>query len=194
MTIVSSTLPAKDADAIRCLCSAGEVARWFGQPEALRYARRYGACTWFGFSLVLVSVVMLAMAFTFITPRHEFRLLSIAGIVVGVFLVCIPVWARRKAIHTVYVLTNKRALIVKLQNVTARLSDSCGLGTARDILCSAPDKAGYGDIALNYAEVESEDGYLPGGVIFRDIPSVIEVKSLLDDLAAEARRTNLNRG
>lgn len=192
MNITSTVLPTKDSEAIRCLCSTGEAAIWVGQPQATRFARRFRICTWFGLPLVVVSAVMLAMTFTLFPPKNEIRLVSLAGVVAGIFFLCVPVSARRKALRTVYVLTNERALIVELQNAKAHLSDSCDLKTARDLHCSAPDEAGYGDIALNFAEVERGDGYEPVGFIFRDIPSVREVRTLLEDLITKARDNTHN--
>jgi hypothetical protein len=136
---------------------------------------------------------MLAMTFTVLPPKSEIRLVSMAGVVAGAFLMRAPVWARRKASRTVYVLTNERAMIVELEDAGARLSDSCDLKTAKNIVCSPPDKAGCGDLALNYAEVQSGDGYEPVGTIFRGIPSVIEVKALLEDLITKARDTDHSR-
>lgn len=109
---MSGLAPRADLPCPTHLLDPGERAIWWGRPDPWRYAIRV---SWWKFTLGFVIAVTIAFAVGQALKFHTTYdvLLLIALLVVGVVSISLPVRRYAEAKIVIYLLTDKRAVVVK---------------------------------------------------------------------------------
>ncbi|MEN3113134.1 hypothetical protein ACFONG_16210 [Uliginosibacterium paludis] len=112
-----SNLPQALQDRVRSELKSGESVMWAGQPNPNRFMRS-GFKIWFFFiPWTAFSLFWIAGAAGFEMPHFDsgwslFPLFGLPFLLVGIGGLSAPLWLRRRARFTVYVLTNRRAISI----------------------------------------------------------------------------------
>ena len=93
-----------------------EVVRWADQPKPWRFARKTLPIVLFAIPWTAFAVFWICGAAGFKVPDFSkgwglFPLFGLPFVLVGLGMFCSPLWMIRKAKRTVYIITNKRAII-----------------------------------------------------------------------------------
>ena len=94
-----------------------EHVRWVAQPRPGRLARKALPIVLFAIPFTGFAVFWLVMAFTMTRstpgpgPAFLFPLFGVPFLLVGLAMLSSPLWYRRKARRTVYVITDRRAIV-----------------------------------------------------------------------------------
>lgn len=154
-----------------------EWIRWVGQPRARRQIWDTLLLTLFGIPLILMSMLIV------VGPEGNVsRTLALLPFLAGLGVLCTPLWAIRRSRRTVYLLTDRRAVILRVE--TRLLVQSFAPTSLQRVQCRA-FRSGYGDLlfrlgdaASGYTETSSAE--IPG---FRSIRDVRRVESVVRRLA-----------
>jgi hypothetical protein len=108
---VAASLPSTLADRVEAELADDERLIWAGQPRPDLMVRS-AACCLVPFGLLFGGLPLVGTIVVFIAGAPVFLLFGAAPFVgLGIFLICSPLWLRRKARNTVYALTDRRAII-----------------------------------------------------------------------------------
>lgn len=168
----------------------GERIAWIGQPIPGRMAQSSIPLVLFGIPFTAFAVFWMAMASGIAGRagggvRLFFVLWGIPFIVVGLGMLTSPFWIYRKALGTIYAITDRRALLVEKGlwgRIVVRSFEPSSLGA----LSRIQNADGSGSLVF-------QREYRPGGrrgrfvdVGFLAVPDVKEVEERIRQLAAQA--------
>lgn len=172
----------------------GELIRWVGQPDPSRFARQAWPIVLFGIPWTAFALFWMAGASGFqlpdpgaLEPFDFFPLFGLPFVLIGFGMLSAPFWLKWKAESTVYVVTDRRAIVFEgSRSVTVRsyTPDELGDLTRKQ----RPD--GSGDLIF-----EREVSYTSKGHRrvqergFLAIQDVREVEDLVEVLAAQRKPT-----
>jgi hypothetical protein len=168
----------------------GERITWIGRPIAGRMARSAIPMVVLGVPFTAFAVFWMAMASGIAGVagsgvRLFFVLWGIPFVLVGLGMLASPFWMYRKALGTVYAITDRRALIIE-RGITGRsvvrTFDPAGLGT----LSRVQDADGSGSLVFRreFRPAGRRGRFVEIG--FLAVPDVREVEDRIRQLAAQA--------
>jgi hypothetical protein len=187
------TLPLELSDLINAELTQGERAVWVGQPNPGRFARTSIGIVLFAIPWTAFSVFWIAGASGFKWPDFSkgfgiFPLFGIPFVLVGLGMLSSPLWMRRKAKRTAYVITDKRAIVLTGQGwrgVSVRsFEPDCLTDLERT---QYPD--GSGNLVFHHQYNAGQRGAQnPTDVGFMAVANVKEVEDLVRELVHHARQ------
>ncbi|MFL6659386.1 MAG: hypothetical protein ACJ8GW_15005 [Massilia sp.] len=165
---------------------SGEQLVWVAQPNADR-AMKSGFKIWFFFlPWTAFSVFWICGASGFKMPSFDsgfgwFPLFGLPFLLIGLGGLCSPLWLKRKALTTIYAITNQRALTIKgKKTFTIKSYLPADLATLEKTV----HQDGSGDLILwteHYHDSDGDKQKRTEG--FSDIENVRHVEKLLESLA-----------
>ncbi len=173
---VSPMNPNRVTDAVHWEMEPGEKPVWFGRPEVMPYIRettRLGQ--------VLMGIPFAAVGSVLVPVAIPFGVLFVA---IGICLLGTPVWNYLRARNTIYVVTNRRLIVIEQ---VLRQSVTCLQGEAIERVERRENRCGIGTLIFSRVEtqVRREDGVNHSMVDekgFFGIRNVGEVWRLIMDL------------
>jgi hypothetical protein len=114
-----SQLPPSQRDQVNAELQSGEQITWLDQPIAARLARTSLPAVLFGIPWTIFAIFWVVTAFKGVSQSHDsglfqfFPLFGVPFILVGIGLLSSPYWAARSGRRTVYVLTDRRAIVLR---------------------------------------------------------------------------------
>jgi len=174
-------------DLVKGELESGEQARWVGRPRVLPFVRRLFLSSVFAIPFTAIGLLLVLAAAN--AEGGQFWLILVFGLVVlapGLYHLSSPLWTIRKAQRTVYVVTDRRAIV--FTGTFSRIVLSFGPEQFTQLLrTEKPD--GSGDILfLGPRTAPGERRRRSGSTdsAFYGIENVKEVEGLLKDIAAQA--------
>lgn len=170
--------------------AAGEKVAWAGRPDPAAFARGTWAVVLFGVPWTAFAVFWTAMAAGFGGNGGGgggvfaicFPLWGVPFILVGLGMLTSPYWARRTALGTVYVVTDRRAILFERAFRTLTVKSFLPDQLTRVYRVERSD--GSGDVVLREDETRDSDGdRVVKKSAFVGIPDVRRVEALIRDLA-----------
>lgn len=158
----NNPLPGKLADLVNAELKSGERVVWAGQPVPGRFARRSLRFVLFAIPWTAFALFWVAGASGFKMPDFShgpglFPLFGVPFVLIGCGMLSSPLWMRRKARRTAYVITNRRALIMDAGvwgTVTMRSFEPHRLGDLRRV----QHADGSGDLVFDRTWASDGDG------------------------------------
>jgi hypothetical protein len=182
-----------DLTAVSRFLEPGEQVRWIGQPHGPRQVTGALPASVFGAGFAAFALFWMAGAsgftFSLTGPSGLFPLCGLPFLVAGLAMLLTPLWAWRKARRTLYVVTDRRAVLA-LPSGDGLTVQSLRPGDLGDLAVTVR-KDGRGTIHFGSPlVVRSSDGETTTKTppAFEHVPDVLHVKALLDDLHREAPR------
>jgi len=181
-----STLPQHLQQRLRDELKAGETIAWAGQPDPNGYMRTGFTLWYFFIPWTALSLFMMAALSGFKWPRFDQEwnlglLFVLPFLLIGLAGLYAPFWARRKAVSTIYAITNQRALVIDgARSIKVKTYLPVDIG----ILEKTVYKDGSGDLILrteNYDDSDGNQRTLTEG--FFAIDDVRHVEHLIERLA-----------
>ncbi len=175
--------------------AAGESVAWSGSPSPSRMAKKALPMLLFGVPWTAFSIVWVGMAVKGVWSRglmlHPgawlFPLFGLPFVAVGLWMLSAPFWARRKAPLTVYVITDRRAIICEtrlFRGVMVQSFQPAQLGGLKRV----QQADGSGDLILDRrVSFDSEGGRRTTEIGFFGVPDVKYVEELVRALANGAK-------
>lgn len=182
-----SNLPNDVATRVRDELQSGERVTWAGQPMPGRFARRsigmvLFAIPWTAFAVFWVAAASRFTAPDFSHPFDFFPLFGVPFILIGLGMLTSPFWMRLKARRTVYVITDRRAIILDGnlgRSTTVRSFEPARLGDIRRV--QRPD--GSGDLVFERTySIDRRGGRHTTDHGFLAIENVKNVEGLIQQL------------
>ena len=180
-------MPAELRDLVDAELESGERVLWSAQPRASRMALGCLPLVLFGIPWTAFAVFWTAAASGFVFggghgPARLFGLFGLPFVLIGLAMLSSPLWALRKARRTLYVITDRRAILFDGgRNTAIRSFGPEALADTRRR--QRPD--GSGDILFDRTVSSDRHGHTRERVQgFLGIPNVREVERLLRDVAA----------
>ncbi len=172
-----------------------ERVLWVGQPIPAKMARKSLPAVLFGIPWTGFALFWMAGASGFRVPDFDepfdfFPLFGLPFVLVGILMLTAPIWAKRAALKTVYVLTDERAIIFE-SKLSATKVRSLSPDQLSDIY-RTEDSDGNGDIVfMRETSVGSRGRKRSRSVGFIVIREVREVESKIRELRdVVARRSD----
>lgn len=111
-----STLPVEQRETVEKELDQDEQALWCAQPKPFRFARQALPAFVFAIPWTAFAVFWMCGAAGFEVPdfsegRHFFALFGLPFVLVGLAMLSSPLWMMSKARRTVYVVTQRRAIL-----------------------------------------------------------------------------------
>ncbi|MFH0965972.1 MAG: hypothetical protein V2A58_18385 [Planctomycetota bacterium] len=111
-------LPGRLGELVSGELAEGEHVLWLAQPDPKRYARKALPAVLFGIPWTAFAIFWMAGASGFKMPDFSkgfgfFPLFGVPFVLIGLGMLSSPLWAMRKAKRTVYVLTDRRAILLE---------------------------------------------------------------------------------
>lgn len=183
-------LPEKLRHKVRRELRPAERIEWVGQPVPRCFTRVSAPMFLFGIVFTSFSIFWVAGAWGYQPPDFSaggtgfFGLFGIPFILVGCGMLASPLWTRRKAIDTVYLVTDQRAILIEgIFSTTVRsfMPDQLGSVYRRE------RRGGLGDVVFK-KEVshDSEGGRTTTDIGFLNIRDPAGVERLVSNLADKA--------
>ena len=114
-----SQLPPSLRDQVNAELQSGERITWLDQPIAARLARTSIPAVLFGIPWTAFAIFWVVMASKGVSQSHNagafqfFPLFGVPFILVGFGMLSSPYWAARSGRRTVYLLTDRRAIVLR---------------------------------------------------------------------------------
>lgn len=191
MTFAKPSVPSALEARVRRELEPGESVRWMEQPvprffTAASVASFLFAIPWTGF-----AVFWIGGASGFKTPDFSqggfafFPLFGVPFVLIGIGMLCSPVWIYRKALKTVYVVTNLRA--IAFEGGWTTTVRSFRPDQLRNVY-RKERRNGVGDVVLGQRVwTDSDNDRRSMDVGFLNVRDAKRVERLILDLAATAR-------
>jgi hypothetical protein len=184
-------LPERLQSAVNTELRSGERLHWMDRPVPRFFAAKSVVSFVFGIPWTAFALFWTAGAAGFRLPDfseglsffHLFPLFGLPFIAVGIGMLLAPVFQRLGMERTVYLLTDRRAIMIEGVRTT-KVRDIALRDIADTTRYERQD--GRGDIQFLFGG-SREEGKKQGSPGFYDIPRVHEVERLLDDLRERAR-------
>jgi hypothetical protein len=184
-------LPDRLKQAVADELQPGEAVRWAGRPDPARFARRSWAVAAFGVFWLAFGVFWMAMTAGMLNGGPGgvigvvFPLFGLPVLLVGVGLITSPLWIYRVGLHTVYLVTDRRAVLIRTLLGHLHVNS---YGPADLTSLTRVERAdGSGDVLFARTAYRDADGYRRTRAVgFHAVPDVRRVEGLLRDLAATA--------
>jgi hypothetical protein len=118
MMIPDAQIPRELQRMIDSELTGGERVTWSAQPLPGRLARKAMPAVWFGIPWTAFAIFWTASAASGMSKAggsglfHAFPLFGLPFILFGLGMLSSPYWMRRRARRSVYVLTNRRAIVL----------------------------------------------------------------------------------
>jgi hypothetical protein len=169
----------------------GERVVWMDMPVASYFTPWSTTSLCFGipwtvFTIVFMVVVGKNSSVSFadgLQMDDLFPLFGLPFLIVGCLMLSSPIWARRQALNTVYVITDRRAISIEgMFTVTVRSYSPRQLGA----LCRRERRNGTGDVIIEqtfWRDSDNQSHSLPRG--FMRIREPKKVETLLKRLASQ---------
>lgn len=169
----------------------GEEVVWVDQPDPRAAGKGYLAVQLFAIPWTLFAVFWICGAAGFKVPDFNkgfdlFPLFGIPFVLVGIGMLSAPIWAKKMARKSVYVLTNRRALVFKKQfsSMSIRSFDPDQLHDLERN--QRPD--GTGDLIFKREVTgHGDNGPNIGSVGFMAIANVKQVEDLVETLVKNSK-------
>lgn len=191
MTYEQPTVPDELAGRVRSELEPGESVRWMEQPIPRYFAPATIGMVLFGLPWTAFALFWICGASGFKFPDFSkggfvfFPLFGLPFVLIGFGLLSSPLWAYRKVLKTVYVITNRRAILFEGGWTTTVRS------YRPDQLKDAYRKErrnGVGDVVLGQRVwTDSDNDRLSMDVGLMNVRDVKRVERLIQELAAAAR-------
>jgi hypothetical protein len=191
MTYEQPTVPEELAGRVRSELEPGEAVRWMEQPIPRYLAPASIGMVLFGLPWTAFALFWICGASGFKCPDFSkggfafFPLFGLPFVLVGFGMLSSPLWAYRKLLKTVYVITNRRAILFEGGWTTTVRS------YRPDQLKDAYRKErrnGVGDVVLGQRVwTDSDSGRQSVDVGFMNVRDAKRVERLIQELAAAAR-------
>ncbi len=191
----SSRLPPGLRSLVERELQSGERITWMEQPIPGRMARGSLGLVLFGIPWTAFAIFWVTMAATGVSkskapgPFWAFPLFGVPFILIGLGLLASPYWARRAALRSVYVLTDRRAIVFRAGwrgSVTVRSFEPAALTDLKREQCAD----GSGDLVFTQDWRRGSRGgsYATnvGFVAVRDVKNVEELVRALARKGAAA--------
>jgi hypothetical protein len=119
MTYGQVSVPVELEERVRRELEVGESIRWMGQPVPRFFAPTTIGAVLFGIPWTAFALFWMCGASGFKLPNFSqggfafFPLFGIPFVLIGFGMLSSPLWAYRKALKTVYAITNRRAIAIE---------------------------------------------------------------------------------
>jgi hypothetical protein len=167
----------------------GEFIEWSGQPDPVLFTPASIGVSVFGIPFTAFAVFWIWSASQFrpagfVTPFDLFPLFGIPFVLVGVVMLTMPFWARRAALKTIYVITDRRAITI--DGLWTRTIRSYPPERLND-LYRRDHRDGTGDVIISRREWRDSDGDRRSEELgFLRISDAKDVERRLRTLASQA--------
>ena len=171
-----------------------EQLGWSGQPRPGRFARQYLPVALFGILFGGFAVFWTCMALFGVRQTGEagpmrllFPLWGLPFILVGLSMLCSPLWGLRQAKRTLYAVTDRRAIIIR-RGFSVRISSYKAEQVGEHSKRLRNDGSGdlIFDQLVDWSAGQSDNGRPLRKVGFFGIENVNEVEDLLNEIGRPA--------
>lgn len=190
MTFERPAVPEALAERVRRELDAGESIRWMEQPIPRFFSAGTVALFLFAIPWTAFAVFWICGASGFKTPdfRHGFDFFPLFGlpfVLIGLGLLSSPVWAYRKALKMVYVITSRRAISFEggwTTTIRSYRPEQLAGAYRRE------RRSGVGDVVLGQKVwTDSDNDRRSQDIGFMNVRDARRVERLIQELAATAK-------
>ncbi len=181
-------LPKELEEQVYAELDEGEAIRWIEQPEPAARAASSLVPALFAIPFTAVAIYMATTVLNFgggsMGPPPIFLLVIGLFVLVGIAMLLSPLWAYQKATGTIYVVTNRRAIII--DGGLSRSVESF-LPHQLDELRRVDRADGYGDLVFDRRLVRSDEhGHHYRDVGFLGVSDARAAERMIRELVQEA--------